>query len=141
MIKFSPKREKLLENLKEEIKKSEQIIPNKMAKLSTRRWAVRASVLFRTIENYSHIMELWNECLVIENLTTEIKFRVIGCQSQISKLDLFFGLHLKHRLYSHTDNLSKSLQCEKSAVSSKRLANLTKSLFQPLTVQKSFESF
>ena len=86
-------------------------------------------------------MELWNECLVIENLTTEIKFRVIGCQSQISKLDLFFGLHLEHRLYSHKDNLSKSLQCEKSAVSSKRLANLTKSLFQPLTVQKSFESF
>ena len=86
-------------------------------------------------------MELWNECLVIENLTTEIKFRVIGCQSQMGKLDLFFGLHLEHCLYSHTDNLSKSLQCEKSAVSSKRLANLTKSLFQPLTVQKSFESF
>ena len=71
-------------------------------------------------------MELWNECFVNENLTTEIKSRVIGCQSQVDKFYLFFGLHLGHRLYSHTENLSKSLQIEKmSAASSKRLANPT----------------
>ena len=38
---------------------------------------------------------------VLENRTTEIKSRVIGCQSQMGKFDLFFGLHLEHRLYSH----------------------------------------
>ena len=76
------------------------------------------------------------------NLTTEIKSRFIGCTSQMGKLDLFFGLHLGHQFYSHTENLSKSLQSEKmSAVPSKRLANLTISLFQPLRVEKSFESF
>ena len=78
LIKLSPKRENLLENLKEQIKNSEEITPNKIPKLSTARWTVRASALFRIIENYSYIMELWNECLVNENLTTEIKFRVIG---------------------------------------------------------------
>ena len=82
-------------------------------------------------------MELWNECLVNENFTTEIKSRVIGCQSQMGKFDLFFGLHLGHRLYSHTDNLSKSLQSKKmSAASSKRLANLTISLFQSVRVEE-----
>ena len=51
-----------------------------MTNLSTTRWRVRASALLRIIENYSYIMELWNECLVNENLTTEIKSQVIGCQ-------------------------------------------------------------
>ena len=87
-------------------------------------------------------MNLWNECLVNENLATEIKSRVICCQSQMGKFDLFFGLHLGHHLYSHTENLSKSLQSEKmSSTSSKRLANLTISLSQSLIVVVSFESF
>ena len=87
-------------------------------------------------------MELWNECLVNENLTTEIKSRVTGCQSQMDKFDLFFALYLGARLYSHTDNLSKSLQSEKmTAASCKRLANLTISLFPSLRVEESFESF
>ena len=72
LIKFSPKHEKLLENLKEQIKDSEQISPNKITKRSTTRWTVRTSALLRIIENYSYIMGLWNECLVNENLTTEI---------------------------------------------------------------------
>ena len=81
-------------------------------------------------------MELWNECLVNENLTTEIKSRVTGCQSQMGKFDLFFGLHLGHRLHSYTDNLLKPLQSEKmSATSSKRVANLTISLFQSIRVE------
>ena len=132
LIKFSPKREKLLENLKEQIKNCEQITPNKITKLSIIRWTV-----LTIIENYSYIMELWNECLVNENLTAEIKSRVIGCQIQMGKFDLFFGLRLGHRLYSHTDNLSKSLQSKKmSAASSKRLANLTISLLQSVRVEE-----
>ena len=141
LLKFSPKHEKLLENLKEQLKDSEQSTRNKITKLSTTRWTVRASALLRIIENYSYIMELWNECLVNENLTTEIKSRVNGCQSQMGIFHLFFGIHLGHRLYSHTENLLKSLQSEMSAASSKRLANLTVSLFQSLRVEECFESF
>ena len=37
-------------------------------------------------------MELWNECLVNENLTTEIKFQVIVCQGQAGKFDLTLGI-------------------------------------------------
>ena len=104
---------------------------------------VRASALLRTIKNYSCFMEIWNECLVNENLTTEIKSRVIGYQNRIDKFDLFFlGLQLEHCFYSHMNNLSKSLQIEKiSAVCNKRLANFTISLFQSLRVEEFFESF
>ena len=94
LIKFSPKREKLFENLEQQIKNSEQITANKIAKLSTTRWTVRVSVLLEIIESSSYLMELRNECLVNENLTTEIKSRVIGCQIQMGKFDLFFELHL-----------------------------------------------
>ena len=62
-------------------------------------------------------MELWNECLLNEKPTTEIKSQVIGCQSQIGKFDLFFRLHLGH-------NYSEKM----SAASSKQLANLIISL-------------
>ena len=141
LLKFSPKHEKLLENLKEQLKNSEQSTRNKITKFSTTRWTVRASALLRIIENYSYIMELWNECLVNENLTTEIKSRVNGCQSQMGIFHLFFGIHLGHRLYSHTENLLKSLQSEMSAASSKRQANLTVSLFQSLRVEECFKSF
>ena len=48
LIKFSLKRERLLENLKEQIKNSEQITPNK---ITTTRWTVRASALLKIIEN------------------------------------------------------------------------------------------
>ena len=44
IIKFPPK---LLEKLKEQTKNSEQITPNKITKLSTTRWTVRASALVR----------------------------------------------------------------------------------------------
>ena len=40
LIKFSTKREKLLENLKEQIKNSEQTTTNKITNLSTTKWRV-----------------------------------------------------------------------------------------------------
>ena len=142
LVNFKKKREKCLENLQQPIKNSEQITPNKISKLSTTRLTVRESGLLRIIENYLYIIKLWNKSLVNENLTTEIQSRVTGCQNQLAKFDLFFGLHLGHRLYSHTANLSKSLQSEKmSAAFSIRLANLTISLFQSLRVERSSESF
>ena len=60
----------------------------------------------------------------------------------MGKFDLLFGLHLGHRLYSHTENLSKLLPSEKiSAASNIRLTNLTISMFQSHRVKESFESF
>ena len=55
---------------------------------------------------------------------------------------LFFGLNLAHRFFSHTENLSKTLQTrEISAYSSKRLAELKIQLLQNKRSKHSFNSF
>ena len=53
-----------------------------------------------------------------------------------------FGLNLGQRLFSHTDNLSKTLQQTRmSAVSGKRVAGLTKEVLQKMRDDISFKSF
>ena len=55
---------------------------------------------------------------------------------------LFFGLSLGHRIFSHTDTLSKTLQPKKmSACSSKRLGELTIQVLQNMRKEHSFNSF
>ena len=57
----------------------------------------------------------------------------MGCQAQMNTFDSFFGLNLGQRLFSHTDNLSKTLQQTKiSVVSGKRVSGLTKEVLQKL---------
>ena len=59
----------------------------------------------------------------------------------MEKFDFFFGLNIGHRLYSHTDNLSKTLQAEKmSACTSKRTAELVVSVLEGLRNENSFKS-
>ena len=62
---------------------------------------------------------------------TELKSRIIGVKTQMEYFPLFLGLSLGYRIFSHTDNLSKTLQAKKmSAFSSKRLAELTIQVLQ-----------
>ena len=68
--------------------------------------------------------------------------RIFGCQAQMNTFHFFFGLHLGERLFSHTDNLSKTLQKTKmSAVSGQRVANLTKQVLQKMRNNECFKSF
>ena len=72
LIKLLRKRVILLDKtLRNNLKIVSKSPPNKIAKSSTPRWRVRASALLRIIEDYSYIMELWNGCLLNENLTAE----------------------------------------------------------------------
>ena len=60
----------------------------------------------------------------------------------MERFDFFFGLHLGERLYSHTDNLSKTLQGTKmAAVSGQRLANLTKEMLTKMRNDQNFDHF
>ena len=53
----------------------------------------------------------------------DIRGRIIGCQVQMNTFYFFFGLNLGQRLFSHTDNLSRTLQQTKmSAISGKQVA-------------------
>ena len=60
----------------------------------------------------------------------------------MNTFNVFFGLNLGQRLFSHTDNLSKTLQQTRmSAVSGKRVAGLTKEVLQKMRNDISFISF
>ena len=60
----------------------------------------------------------------------------------MNTFDFFFGLNLGQRLFSHTDNSSKTLQqTGMSAISGKRVAHLTKEVLQKMRSDASFKSF
>ena len=60
----------------------------------------------------------------------------------MNTFDFFFGLNLGQRLFSHTDNLSRTLQQTKmSVLSGKRVACLTKDVLQKMRDNTSFRSF
>ena len=140
LVKYSPKREKMLGDIKENIDarfdedalEDHYSIPP-LDKLCVTRWTVRGKCFEKIILNYEILMQLWDLCLS-EPLATEVKARIIGCKKQMSFFSFFFGLYLGQRLFMITDNLSKTLQYEKmSAVSSKNCASLTIKTFQGMT--------
>ena len=57
----------------------------------------------------------------------------------MNTFELIFGLNIGHRLFSHTDNLSKTLQGAKmSANNSKRTPELVASVLQDMRNERSF---
>ena len=114
LVKYSPKREKILGTLDDIIEgetnegESEKFKATSLDKLCTTRWTVRASCFNKIYERYDSLQSLWQVCLR-DKLESEVRGRIIRCQSQMESFSFFFGLLLSHRLYSLTDNLSKTL--------------------------------
>ena len=141
LIKYSPKRETLLGKLKDQVEcDSEDVIKaDAISKLSETRWTVQAGCFKRILDNYEALYSVWEHCLQNDNLETEVKARIKGVKEKMKTFEFFFGLNIGHRLFSHTDNLSKTLQAEKmSACSSKRTANLVVTVLQNLRNEESF---
>ena len=139
LVKYLPKQEQKLESIKVTYEEDEAV--NRISKLSTTRWTIRANCFQRIIDNYSFLYELWNECLKESGLNRDVKSRIVGCKSQMETFDFYFGLKLGKLLYSHTDKLSQTLQSEKmSALSSKRLAMLTVETISNLRNSESFDA-
>ena len=101
---------------------------------------MRASCFQRILNNYAALLQEWT-IVLDEKLQSDIRGRIIGCQAQMNTFD-FFWLNLGQRLFSHTDNLSRTLQQTKmSALSGKRVACLTKDVLQKMRNDTSFRSF
>ena len=80
-----------------------------VSKFSVTRWTIRAVCFNRIYLNYQELQSTSDECLE-GGMNSELKARIIGCKAQMGTFDYFFGLQLGYRLFSHTDNLSKTLQ-------------------------------
>ena len=114
LIKFSLKREQRLGAVKEnfEIDNDDNLKQNDpLAKLCTTRWTVRANAFNKVINNFGPLFELWDMCLG-DKLDKDTRSRILGCKSQMTEFRFFFGINLAYRMYSITDNLSKTLQRE-----------------------------
>ena len=93
-------------------------------KLCVTRWKVCANCLKKIIVKYEPLLKLWKESLE-EKLDAETKSRLISCKKQMESFKFYFGLQLGRKPYAHTDNLSRTLQQEKtSAIKGKALADL-----------------
>lgn len=91
LIKFSPKREAMLRELKEQ-NGDDDNTPS-IRTLCPTRWTVRANSLASIIANYNCIQDLWEKALV-STTDTEMKARIRGVASQMQTFKFFFGLVL-----------------------------------------------
>ena len=81
LIKFSPKREAMLHDQKEECSSEAPGVRI----LSLMRWTVHAKFVTRIIANYDYIQLIW-EIVVCATSNTEIKARICGVWSQMQSL-------------------------------------------------------
>ena len=148
LVKYSPKRENLLGNIKDlvyfESKHTNheiEVAPT-LNKLSATRWTVRANAYQKILSNFDPLMRLWDASLTTGNLDFEVKSRIIRVKNQMTEFQFFYGLHLSQRLFSISDNLSKALQKESmSALSGLNLAKLTIKTFEDMRTDESVKLF
>jgi len=91
-IQWEPKREKMLGALSENVEgvDNDDDGGTSLNKMSETRWTVRANCLKKIIDNYSKLQSLWDICLE-ENLTREVRSRIIGCKAQMKSFPFFSG--------------------------------------------------
>ena len=137
LIKFSPRREGLFENIKKELAPDS---PG-LRVLCPTRWTVRGESLQSVINNYSVLQEVWDECLE-SRLQPDIRSRVIGVQAQMQKFNFIFGVILGERILKHADNLSKTLQHrDLSAAEAQAIAELRIKTLQMMRNDEAFSLF
>ena len=140
LVEYSTKQENLLRDIKDSIEQDFDKVSGGLTKLTTTKSTVWASCFQRIVDNCNALMELWKESL--SRKTDHIKGRIIGCEYQMTTINFFFGVNLGLKIFCHTNNHFKTLQGTKmSAVSSKRVENLTKITFQNMRNDQCFELF
>ena len=82
------------------------------------------------------------ETLFTKKLEHDVNARILGCERQLNAFDSFYGLHMSPRIFSHTANLSKSLQSSNlSTAFSQHLVKLTLSTLESFRNETSFDAF
>ncbi len=137
LIKKSPRRDVCFTNIKSETSPDTPGI----RLLCPTRWTVRASALKSIAENYTVLLETWDECLECAR-DTETKARILGVKSQMCSFDFFFGTYLGELVLSHSDNLSKTLQRKDiSAAEGQTVADMTVKTLQSIRSEENFKLF
>ena len=96
LVKYSPRREQLFKEIKDEIAPGSPGI----RVLCPTRWTVRADSMMSIIKNYRVLNELWEKaCEVVKD--TETIARIRGVAAQMTSFEFFYGLVLGEMLLRH----------------------------------------
>ena len=137
LVKFSPKREAMLKQLKEE---SGADTPG-LRTLCPTRWTVCAASLASILTNYENLLTLW-DAAVTKTSDTEMKARIQGVNAVMQGHKFLFALHLSELIFRHTDKLSQTLQEPKlSNVEGHGIAMLIVETLKGLRSDISFDAF
>ena len=144
LVKYSPKRENLLGELKKSLQyedEDDNVVAGGLTNFSATRWTVRAICFERIIDNYDAIIKLWDECLKTK-LEPDVRGRIIGCNTQMKSFDFYFGLNLGLTIFRHTDNLSATLQkANMSSISGQHNTKLTTDALKSIRNEEAFKAF
>ena len=137
LIEFSPKREAMLREVKEEIGSDAPAVQT----LCPTRWTVRTESLASILAKYDNIQVLWVTSLH-KTSDTEMKARIQGVARQMQLFKFFFCLILSEMILRHSDRLSQTLQQLKlSSVEGHELAMLTVKTLESLRNDENFNMF
>lgn len=137
LIKYSPRRDTILEQLKREMAPD---TPG-FRVLCPTRWTVRAASLNSVLKNYSVLQSLWETCYECTK-DAETRSRIIGVKAQMQSFDFLFGVSLGYDILRHTDNLSRTLQTkELSAAEGQHITELSLSSLSEMRKEESFNTF
>jgi len=137
LIEFSPKRNAMLNSIKEEVGDDAPSV----CTLCPTRWTVRAQSIASILANCKNIQDLWDEALE-GSLNSEMKARIQGVSSQMETFQFLFGILLAEMVFRHTDNLSKTLQKpELSSLQGYEIAMLTVKTLQSIHTESNFDLF
>ena len=141
LIKYSPRRDAIFSKLKAE---SDSVSGNSTAGirvLCPTRWTVRADALLSIKNNYSVLLDTWDEALQATK-DTESKARIHGVQAQMRTFDFIFGTVLGEIILRHTDNLSRTLQSKiLSAAEGQEVAGMVVHTLEAIRDDASFDIF
>ena len=137
LVKYSPRRERLFEEIKDEIAPGSPGV----RVLCPTRWTVRADSMMSIIQNYNVLNELWGKaCEVVKD--TETIARIRGAETQMVSFEFFYGLVLGEMLLRHTDNLSRTIQKEHtSAAEGQAVAAMTTTTLSSMRSDECFDLF
>ena len=121
LIKKSPRRDAMLQNLRQQLPETTPGI----RVLCPARWTVCAKSLQSITDNFNVLQEVWDESLDVVK-QTEMLARIIGVSSRMKTFNFFFGLVLGQLVLRHSDNLSKTLQSlQIAAAEERKIADMT----------------
>ena len=134
LVKSSPKRDALLQQIKQDVQAD---IPG-VRVLCPTRWTVRADSMKSILDIY--LLELWGEAYE-ETKDTDAKACIMGVAAQTTTFEFYYGASLAHLLLNHTDNLRRTLQHKDISAIAGQVAKSVVTTLQGLRDDSTFTLF